>query len=596
MEIGMVEYSIRSFTLLLLSVLYLFVGCHDRFNASRRIPSYANGSNVIAFSNTPYNENNEIYLIHADGSGLQQLTNHEGRDAGPAWSPDATRIAFYVHYDTINTWSIFVMDADGSNMKRLTNTQGVWDHSPTWSPGGTRIAFGRDYPRQRHPSEIWVMDTQGSHLRKFESVIGSGPEWSPDGSQIAFHSNRDGNAEIYIMNSDGSNQRQLTDNNVDDWWPSWSPDGDYIVFQSNRDGNYEIYKMNSDGINPIRLTDNPSEDAEPDWSPDGTQIAFSSFRDGRFEIYVMNSDGSNQRRLTNIPVHNIQPDWRPFAEGTTDVNEGLYLGQKPPDLTPEVFAPGIVSTNLPEFSCCVSPDAREIYFTRWIPKFGSSRILFSHLTDTGWTEPEILPQIMDVQNLEPTMSPDGSQLFFGVWEYAQDSEEPSFIIQYFERRDARWTGPLVLGYPFNKGKVMYLTVAHDGTAYTSDISAGRGSERLVRARKVNGQYADLEPVGSPIDTIDGALYPCIAPDQSFLLFTAPRISGDNDGLFISFLLTDSTWSNPVELVTGFREVAQPWITLDGKYIFFTVIPSPREGDIYWVDARIIEQFKPDNLH
>jgi len=277
------------------------------------------------------------------------------------------------------------------------------------------------------------------------------------------------------------------------------------------------------------------------------------------------------------------------------VLKGPYLGQKPPGMTPEIFAPGIVSTDLPEFSCCVSPDAREIYFTRWIPKFRSSRIMFTYLTDTGWIKPEVLPQIADIQNLEPTMLPDGSKLFFGVWEYAENLEEPSFKIQYLARTDTGWTGPFELGHPFNKGKVMYLTVARDGTVYTSDISAGQGSERLVRACQVNGQYTDLKPVVSPIDAISGALYPCIAPDQSYLLFSAPRKSGNNNGLFISFMLSNMTWSNPVELATGFREVAQPWITLDGKYIFFTVIPSPREGNIFWVDARITEQFRLENL-
>jgi hypothetical protein len=136
---------------------------------------------------------------------------------------------------------------------------------------------------------------------------------------------------------------------------------------------------------------------------------------------------------------------------------------------------------------------------------------------------------------------------------------------------------------------MYLTVVHDGTAYSSDLSAGRGFERLVRARWIDGQYTDLEPVGSPIDTVDGALYPCIASDQSYLLFTAPMKHLNSTGLFVSFKLTDSTWSDPAELATGFRQVAQPWIALDGKYIFFTVIPGPQEGHIYWVDAQIIQK-------
>ena len=69
-------------------------------------------SGKIAFSITPRNDNNEIYVINADGTGFTQLTNHKGRDCAPAWSPDATKIAFYVHYDTLNTWSIDVMDSE----------------------------------------------------------------------------------------------------------------------------------------------------------------------------------------------------------------------------------------------------------------------------------------------------------------------------------------------------------------------------------------------------------------------------------------------------------------------------------------------------
>lgn len=275
--------------------------------------------------------------------------------------------------------------------------------------------------------------------------------------------------------------------------------------------------------------------------------------------------------------------------------KGKYIGQKPPGKTPEIFAPGIVSTSLPEFSCCVSPDAKEIYFTRWIPKFKSSRIMFTHLTDSGWTELEILPQTMDLQSLEPTMSPDRSKLFFGVWEHTEDPEEWSFKIQYLKRTNTGWSAPFELGHPFNKGNVMYLTVAQNGTAYTSYTISGRGSERLVRTLKLDGKYSDFEPVGSPIDTIMGAVYPCIAPDESYLLFSAPKRSKESLGLFISFKLTKNTWSKPVELFTGFKRITQPWISLDGKYIFFTVIPSEREGNIYWVDAKIIEELKPDDI-
>ena len=139
-------------------------------------------------------------------------------------------------------------------------------------------------------------------------------------AQIAFASNRDGNAEIYVINADGGNLRRLTNNRHDDYSPSWSPDGKRIAFSSDRDGHVidgrptsEIYVMEADGGNSQNLTNNPGNDRDPSWSPDGKRIAFASERDGNFnvEIYVMDNDGSNQQRLTNNPLDDQSPSWSP---------------------------------------------------------------------------------------------------------------------------------------------------------------------------------------------------------------------------------------------------------------------------------------------
>src|SRR5581483_3869163 len=99
------------------------------------------------------------------------------------------------------------------------------------------------------------------------------PDISPDGSKIVFVSNRDGKGEIYIMDADGSNQRNLTNNPANDDSPAWSPDGSMIAFQSDREGTVCIYIMNADGSNVRRVTTNPG--ARADWSHDGKRIAFS---------------------------------------------------------------------------------------------------------------------------------------------------------------------------------------------------------------------------------------------------------------------------------------------------------------------------------
>jgi Tol biopolymer transport system component len=130
--------------------------------------------------------------------------------------------------------------------------------------------------------------------------------------RIAFSSSFGyGNVEIHVMNADGSDLTNITNNSAWDWTPSWSPDGGKITFSSDRDGKLEIYVMNADGSDLTRLTNNSAWDYRPAWSPDGAKIAFQSHSDGNSEIYVMNTDGSDQTRLTNNGLEDNNPSWSP---------------------------------------------------------------------------------------------------------------------------------------------------------------------------------------------------------------------------------------------------------------------------------------------
>ena len=111
-------------------------------------------------------------------------------------------------------------------------------------------------------------------------------------AQIAFVSERDGDLEIYRMNTDGSSLVRLTDNPASDIEPDWSPDGKYIVFASDRNGNFDIYQMKADGTDLTQLTDDPANDFSPTWSPNGTVIAFMSERSGTPSIYRLYTDGA----------------------------------------------------------------------------------------------------------------------------------------------------------------------------------------------------------------------------------------------------------------------------------------------------------------
>ena len=242
---------------------------------------------------------------------------------------------------------IYVMDADGGNQRILTNHPDR-DFSPSWSPDGKRIAFvsnrdGHVNIRGRLTYEIYVMDANGENQQNLTNDPSNdrSPSWSADGRRIVFQSDRDNdrdhNIEIYVMDADGSNPQRLTNNPTEDEDPAWSPDGRRIVFSARREGHvenkfgitHEIYVMNADGGNEQRLTENRNNDWSPSWSPDGKRIAFMSDRKGdlqNFEIYVMDADGKNQQRLTNNRDSDSSPSWSPDGEriAFTSDRDGNY--------------------------------------------------------------------------------------------------------------------------------------------------------------------------------------------------------------------------------------------------------------------------------
>ncbi|MGQ9599801.1 MAG: hypothetical protein ACUVWZ_10335 [Anaerolineae bacterium] len=264
----------------------------------------------------------EIYVIAPDGSRLTNLTNCWADDVAPVWAPDGRRIAFVSFRDTLagkvnlGNGSLYILDFDpltgasAGSVRRVTDDQG-YDGWPTWSPDGQRLAF---HSNRGGDWDIWVINEDGTGLTNLTRHPGDDryPAWSPDGEKIAFTSERSGDQDIWIMNADGSNLVNLTATPGRDRYPMWSPDGRKLTFNTNRDGNQEIYIMNADGSDPTNLSRSPgSIEGLASWSPDGRKVVLYSDRAGSKDLYVVDLETGQWQNLTDHPASDEFCTWSP---------------------------------------------------------------------------------------------------------------------------------------------------------------------------------------------------------------------------------------------------------------------------------------------
>ena len=290
----------------------------------------ADGKQLIFQSTRDGRGCDQIYTMNIDGSNVKLISNGDGRTTCSYFFPNGKRILYssthlgdkqcppppdrskgYV-WAVYPSFDIFTAKPDGSDLKQLTNTPG-YDAETTITLDGKKLVFTS---MRDGDLDIYTMDSDGKNVKRLTNELGydGGPFWSYDGKQIVYRANhpqtdqqkadytdllkqnliRPTALEIWVMNADGSNKRQVTNNGKANFGPYFFPDGKRIIFASNsadpKGRDFDLWMVNDDGSGLERITWNDTFDGFPMFSPDGKKLVFASNRndakEGETNIFI----------------------------------------------------------------------------------------------------------------------------------------------------------------------------------------------------------------------------------------------------------------------------------------------------------------------
>lgn len=298
-------------------ITIIFLGCVTYTQAQQKPtpiyyfnPHWSPDGKSLVFESTKDGKS-AIYTAYADGSNIRKLTAGE-EDGQPRWSRDGKKIVFYSQRD--GHMQLFVMNADGSDQRKLTNDADL-DYLPDFSPKSDFVVFQSRKERPGIAHDIYIIRVDGTNrTRLTDGKNGyTSPKWSPDGKKILFEqavvtkkyyrelsreemTQMKSSTEIFVMEKDGKNLKNLTDNNFEDSTPQWSKNGKTIYFMSMRDGSPNIYAMNANGTNARKIADGKIV-TNPFISPDEKLFAYTKEVEGKWGLYVYEIKSGSERLL-----------------------------------------------------------------------------------------------------------------------------------------------------------------------------------------------------------------------------------------------------------------------------------------------------------
>ncbi len=255
-------------------------------------PVLSPGSDAIVYTIRSSGERkvSNIWMLASSGSAQTRVTVGNWLDVTPSFTPDGKELIFASNRSSSQPCLWKIRAGGSGGITRITSSNAA-DMSPSVAPNGKLIAYTSVLPAGSG-DQIWTTTITGQMVTQLRK--GAEPQFSPDGQKILFVRENDSthNGEIWIMDTDGGQETQLTANSKYNFRdPKWSRDGAWIVFSSNeglnsnREHNFDIWMMRKDGSSPTSLTTNGSHDDSPSWSRDGRKIFFRSNRGGAWNIW-----------------------------------------------------------------------------------------------------------------------------------------------------------------------------------------------------------------------------------------------------------------------------------------------------------------------
>lgn len=276
-------------------------------------PNWSPDGERIAFTSNREGVN-KVFVMGAQGGEAKRLTATDMIETTPSWSPDGAAVAFYAQDAASGKTELRVVElASGKITSIPGNALDKGPEAPTWSADARRIAFPGIGTSGK--TEIWVVERDGSNLREVSTKASSRnkgqPSLSPDGSQVAYVADMRGAITIFVTDLATGASRNLTAGvEASHESPRWSPDGMHLLFSSTREDEsrtrMDIFVMNADGSEVRNLTRHPHEDFNAQWAGDGRRVVFNSLRTGTSQIFALDLVSGATLRMSENTSHDLE--------------------------------------------------------------------------------------------------------------------------------------------------------------------------------------------------------------------------------------------------------------------------------------------------